>query len=260
MPLPLQLVDNNHVDWGEMAVGTLPGVLVNGGLALLHNNSTQGAGALAATAGGAAALGAAQATPLLSQGVTAAESVLGVMPNQFVTMLMRGPTYKRHVFNWELSPTNADESNTLNQITTVFKNAMSPSFMQVASNIPGPVLWAFPCIFRVAIYPNSGATYKFKPMVLESFVTNLTPGGRAAFYVNETGVEGANYPEGMQIQARFIELEYWTSGNFSAQGSLTTPSNDPADVNNSLSTTIANAFGQVVSAVSQQMQRLTGSQ
>ena len=238
MPLPSQLIDTNHVNWAEVEIGTLPGVAVNtiAGGAQNVKAGNQGAG-IAQIVGGV--LGAAGAAGLVggagiagqlgalngATGLTAAGlSLLGVAPNQFVTLLMKGPTYKRHKFSWTLSPTNFQEADQLREIIRTFKNAMSPNFYTVANS--GPILWAFPKIFHLRLYPNSLFMYKFKPCVCDFFVANYMPGGRGAFFRDSTGNEGQsgrNAPESIQIQANFIELEYWLEGNFSAD-------NDPDNI------------------------------
>jgi hypothetical protein len=226
LPLPLQMVDTNHVQWQEAEVGTLPGIGVSVGKDVA---GTAGAVVGGLTAVGGATLLAAGSVVPGTQGLTvAAEALAGIMPSQFITMLMRGPTYKRHRWTWEFSPNNNQEADQLRQITNAFKNALSPNFYQIATG-GGPVLWKFPHIFHIRLYPNSKFMYKFKPCVCDYFTTNYMPGGRGAFYANKDGTDGNNPPEGVQLQMNFIELEYWTEGNF-------TDSNDPDDVynNNSL--------------------------
>jgi hypothetical protein len=237
LPLPQQLVDSNHVNWVEAEVGTLIG-------------AGQGFGGVGGAIGGAVGQEALNLTGAQNSGLAnAAEGLLGFSPNQFVVMLMRGPTYKRHRFTWDLEPANYNEANNLNQIITVFKNAMAPNFFQIG-NTNVPVLWAFPKVFYIRLYPNSMFMYKFKPCVCDYFVVNYTPGGRGAFRYNSANVDGGNPPAGVQIQAQFIELEYWIEGNYSGAGSFTQPSNDPSDVTNnnpnpSISNTIQNALNAI---------------
>lgn len=159
------------------------------------------------------------ATPVLHAG----QSLLGVSPNQFMTILLEGPKFKRFSFVWTFSPNDFREADILRQIVRSFNNWMSPTRA-------GPVgsIWAFPKIFWISIMPNSKFMLKFKPAVLESFLINPTPGGKAAFYHNQPGgsdAEGNNPPQGLSIEMRFLELEHWTEGNF-------TDSNNPKDVYN----------------------------
>jgi hypothetical protein len=270
MPLPQALVDGNHVDWAEFAVGTLPGVAINGVAGLAEQvglNRTVGA-----ITGGAAAAGVASVVQAglneagsiaeLDSAAAGVEAVIGKSPNQFVTMLMRGPTYKHHQFTWELSPTNFAEANNLNQIITAFKNAMAPNFMSIGQG-GGPVLWQFPNIFWIRLYPNSKFLYKFKPCVCDYFTVTYMPAGRGAFYVNGTANDGDNPPEGVQVQARFIELEFWVEGNYSLQGSVSEPSNDPSDVNNNnpagtfsnVLGTLGNSASNLTSEITTQLQK-----
>jgi hypothetical protein len=133
-------------------------------------------------------------------------ALAGVAPNRFVTILYIGPEYKTYNFTWNLSPRNRQESETLRRIINVFKKAMSPTVRYT-------VLWGYPCIFRIMFRPNNEQLYKFRPCILKRFSANWTPMGRAAFY-NTTQQAGSytegNPPEGVTIQASFIEIEYWT--------------------------------------------------
>lgn len=252
MPLPSQLIDTNHVNWQEVEVGTLAGTTVSaiaegingnigaavGGLAaaglglLAAGNAAAGSGGVAGFAGG------------LAQGT---EAMLGISPNQFITLLMKGPTYKRHRFSWTLAPHNFAEANVLREIIRTFKNAMSPNYYSITAN-GAPILWAFPKIFHLRLFPNSLFMYKFKPCVCDYFVANYTPGNRAAFFRDTTGQggqNGNNPPASIQIQANFIELEYWTEGNFSAD-------NDPDDNYNN-----NGGAGNLADLLSQALQTIT---
>jgi hypothetical protein len=222
MPLPQQLVNNDQVLWQEVEIGTLPGVVVNGlataaqGGQVVGQNAAGAAGLL-----GISAVAGALSLPVGGGGSDAVEAMLGFSPNQFVTMLMRGPQYKRHSFSWELSPTNYEEANILREIIKIFRNAMAPNVFGTFGG--APIVWTFPKIFYIRLYPNSKFMYKFKPAVCDHFTVNYSPGSRPAFSKNGTGTIGDNPPANIQIVAHFIELEFWIEGNV-------TDSNDPNDV------------------------------
>jgi len=246
LPLPQQLIDVNHVNWHEVEVGTLPGVFVNGMANMVRGvqggNSSQalGGGILGAlgVAGmvGAAAGGIGAALPgvgnIVRGGLQGAEAVFGFSPNQFLTLLMRGPTYKRHKFTWEFAPSNFEEANIINKIITTFKNAMAPNILVDFQG--APVIWSFPKIFRIRLYPNSKFLYKFKPCICDYCIVNDAPGGRASFRRNATGQTGDNPPAVIQFQLNFIELEFWIEGNYSSEGTTSEPNNNPDDYMNRL--------------------------
>jgi hypothetical protein len=154
------------------------------------------------------------ASPLLTVG----QNLLGVAPNQWMTILMEGPLYKRFSFTWSFSPREFRESDDLRKIIRSFNNWMAPSVKG------GGFVWGFPKIFWVSILPNSKFMMKFKPAVLESFMVIPTPKG-ASFYHNEgaTAENGDNPPEGISMEMKFLELEYWTEGDYK-------DNNDPHDV------------------------------
>jgi hypothetical protein len=123
----------------------------------------------------------------------------------------------------------------------------------------GPVLWTFPHIFRIALYPNSMFMYKFKPCIMDYCTVNYSPGNRAAFNVNSNGIAGGNAPEGVQIQMNFVELEYFVEGNFGPNvgagnnDPFATSSNNPAGT----ATNLLNVVSQ--SAVTDQLQINAGN-
>lgn len=227
LPLPEQLVDLDAVNWEEYALGTLAGATVSGAV----NQASQGnlGGALAA---GAAGIGIAAGQGILSNlssglsdaALNTASTItqaLGLSPNQFVTLLMRGPRYKRHRFSWTFAPNNFKEADELRKIIRVFRNGMSPGIWGTILN--APVVWTYPKIFWLRFYPNSKFMYKFKPCIIDSFAVNYTPGNKAAFDRNGTGVIGDNPPSCIQMQMELIELEFWVEGNYDG-------SNDPDNV------------------------------
>jgi hypothetical protein len=130
-------------------------------------------------------------------------AMYGVAPVRFVTVLYINPEYKHFSFQWNFSPRNKQESETLRRIVNVFKKAMSPTVMH-------QVLWGYPCIFRIMFRPNNEQLYKFRPSILKRINVNWTPLGRAAFYNTKDGYDEGNPPEGCTLQLVFQEIEYWT--------------------------------------------------
>lgn len=241
LPLPQQLVGLHQINWNDHAdVGVAAGNIINT-LTPTIRGATQSSTALAA--GAAAVAGATTASALagvakqfgdltgLSAGISEAasgfESIAGFVPNQFLTMLLVGPTYHRREFVWSFSPNTFQEADTLRQIIRVFNDASAPGLAL------GGAIWKFPCIFWISLWPNSKFLMKYKPCVLEDFTVNYFGAGRASFYHDPTGATdgSGNAPEGITIHAKFQELEYWTQGNYSGQGGGDT-TNNPRDVYN----------------------------
>jgi hypothetical protein len=216
LPLPEQLSNLNESKWSEQDTGLMSLAAASiSGLASLGPRGAQGAGTLNAfvnQVGGAAGKVVGEV----------GQAWLGATPNQFQVMLYRGPSYKQHSFTWQLSPQNFKEADIIRMMCLTFQNAMAPTIVTVGGSNVGQALWGFPQVFRIRLYPNSKWMYKFKPCVLTHFTVNYTPAGRPSFARNVNGQIGENPPEGITIQARFMEMEYWIAGNY-------TNYNDPED-------------------------------
>lgn len=231
LPLPEQLVDTNHVEYGEAALGAF-GAFVN---AVENTSGARMKSAISAAKtltnatdlkdAGSKAVDivskstGVSVTDLLSGGLAAMgneasnisairniEGVLGFSPNEFFTILMKGPVYKRHHFTWRFSPRNEKESKTLRLIIQNFNNWRAPGLAA------GGLLFSFPKIFQLAFEPNSSYLYKFKPCVLEDFVIDYAGSGMPAFFRQDSS--GSNAPESIAFSMQFIELEYWITGDY----------------------------------------------
>ena len=169
-----------------------------------------------------------------------AGAISGVAPIRFQTLLYINPEYKHYSFQWNLSPRNKQESETIRRIVNVFKKAMQPT-------VRYSLLWGYPCVFRIMFRPNNEQLYKFRPCILKRFVVNYTPLGRAAFYntvdqlpnANKFGAtEQGNPPEGIVMQAAFQEIEYWTQERMSETPeramSLSASADDPQAVGSNI--------------------------
>jgi hypothetical protein len=210
LPLPQQLLEPTQVAWEEVPLNNLSqevGGIFGGAIGAFL-------GGLGGSIGGAATGGSIGAS-VGNFGLRYAEARCGYMANEFTTILMRGPVFRRFNFTWELSPNNVEEAENLRDIITVIKNAMSP---QLAL---GGLLWKFPLIFRIRLYPNCSYLFKTKPAICNNFFVDYTGGaGRAAFHANKRQIDGENPPALVTLHASFIEIELWQRGQFNT-------SNDP---------------------------------
>lgn len=234
LPLPRELVDSNDVQYDdEKALGVGAGNIVQGGANIANMQPVErtasgmmgAARASAAAVAAAGGIGAAQAIidrsvvlrglPLTSIATTGAQ-LAGYTPNQFVTVLLTGPKYKRHKFRWQISAHNQAEAEKIRQIIRVINNAKSPGVAV------GGALFTFPDVFTVSLWPNSSMMYKFKPAVVENFTVDYSGGGGVPTFRTSTQINN-NAPAVLNIEMSILELEYWLSGNY-------TDSNDPGDV------------------------------
>lgn len=234
LPIPNQLVTQNDVSYSEEDIGLLTGGITQAALTGIEmsKNSQSTSQTLQDSANELSSLyeqfkdnpsELLRAILLnqkgLSQGLLAAigkgllpkgaENALGAItgysPNQFFTVLLRGPTYNQYQFLWYLMPRNLRESNQIKDICNILNNAKAPSLAF------GGLLWGFPKVFQLAYYPNSQYLNKFKPSVMTSLQINFAPGGSPAFYATNGT---PNPPEAVVIAASFKEMEYWLEGDY----------------------------------------------
>lgn len=145
-----------------------------------------------------------------------AQAALGYSPNQFFTILLKGPRYKRFSFSWRMSPRNEEEAKMLKDIVLYINNAAAPGL------VLGGAIFTFPMVFELSFMPNPQYLFKMKPAVVESISANYAPSGIPAFYRASSGTNGLNAPEAIQVDIHFLELEYWASGDWK-------DNNDPYD-------------------------------
>jgi hypothetical protein len=221
LPLPAPLIDPTNISYEDKAIGAFTGNALRGAAGVVQGAINKAFGTDFNSFGigredtegssGKNVLGAAQAltNPLIPSNVGASiQAFSGYSPNQFMTILLNGPKYRTYEFTWRFSPKSPDEANSLRQIIRALKNWSSPGL--AASGI----VWSFPKIFQPSFMPNSKYLYKFKPSVIESITANYSPGGQPGFYRASEKTDGLNAPEGVDLALRFIELEYWITGDF----------------------------------------------
>jgi len=199
LPLPKQLADNDQVSYEQQELGQMTGAL-SGGLSSLLQGDVQGAignvlGGAAGTAGFAALKALGGITGLSA--IEGTQAAFGVAPNPYTTVLLKGPTYKKHEFSWTLSPRTAEESRKVKDIIKLLKNSM---FVGLG---PGGTFFTPPKIFSPKFFNNENYLYKFKPCVLENMSVNYSPSGAPAFYTT-TGA-----PDAVELRLSFLEIEFW---------------------------------------------------
>jgi hypothetical protein len=190
LPLPEQLVDINAVDFSptptfpvDSLLNSAAGIVGQVAGGLLGRNRAS-AGIISGLTSGA-----------LSGGITLLEAQAGIAPNQFLTVMLKGPQYKRHNFTWKLYPRNADEAKKIKDIVDTIKNYMRPG---IAGN---GLFFSFPKVF-VLKFSDNLKLYQFKPAAIESMSVNYTPSGSPTLHND-------GYTDGVELSIHFIELEYW---------------------------------------------------
>ena len=196
LPLPENLTDVNRVNYAQdpmidlssiaqsITGGTIGAVsrgLVDAASSIMRTAVVNIAGAVASQAAASAAK------------ITLADT--GLAPNQFLTVILKGPEYKKYNFTWKFYPKNAKESQEIQRIVYTIRNAMRTNLG------PANAFFNFPKVFNLS-FSDSTYLYQFKPAVIDNMSVNYTPSGSPIFY-NGTGA-----PDGVQLTISFSEIEY----------------------------------------------------
>jgi len=225
LPLSQVMVDALNVEYDQKALGTFTGEMVNiaqkvrEGLHMGSGATLDPGNSRNAVSSSASVNDSLQS--LLRQGAAfapnvgginfgeAAQAFFGIAPNQFLTILLQGPKYKMFEFQWKFSPNTPQDAIQLGRVIRMFQRQMSPSIA------PSGAVWGYPAIWRIGILPNPLQMYKFKPAVLTTFTANYAPEGQPAFYRPDPATNNVGSPVIVDVSARFIEIEYWLTNDFS---------------------------------------------
>jgi hypothetical protein len=249
LPMPISgLVDRQDIEYGRFNLGgwgsAVKAGIISGLVGSLNNQFTDGAknsllggkgnfsgsdlalsGASGAIAGGQKylsetspskmfydALGTSAelaGSTLLAQAGDAAKAIAGIAPNEFVTLLFKGPTYKKHRLSWKLLPSSFDESIIIRDIVIKLNNLAAPG---LSSN---GFLFDFPYLVYPSYRPNADWMYKFKPCVITAVETDFAPTRIPAFYTSrKQNSNEANPPEAVTITIELTEIEFWLRNQF----------------------------------------------
>lgn len=198
LPMPQQMVDNHSVSYEQTEIGNFTGAAVEAGISALTGDAAGAfTNAFQTLAGGlASVISTALKNATGFDTTLAARAATGLAPNQFLTVLLKGPQYKKYEFSWKLSPRNEAESESIRKIIALLNNSMAPGLTG------GGAFFTFPKVFKVG-FSNEGVLYRFKPSVLENMTINYAPSGAPAFY-SRTGA-----PDTVELRLQFLEIEFW---------------------------------------------------
>ena len=199
LPLPNNMVDDQHVQYSPEGFNLLTGAAVN----QLQKGNAVAAGLLA----GGQLLGGKDVAGIAgNRGVEALAQMSGVAANPWLTVMFKQPNFKQHALEWKLTPSNEKESLALNQIINTFKANMLPD----QNGTLGGTTLTYPNIVQISVNVSSGNyfTYEFKPAVIESFSVNYTPGGQPSFFGSTRA------PTEATIRLGLMEIEYWLSSDY----------------------------------------------
>jgi hypothetical protein len=134
----------------------------------------------------------------------------GLADNPFLTVALKGPSFKPHHFQWRLAPKSQEESDTIKKIIGTFKKMMYPELLTLGSG----GFFKYPHIVWPKYQPDGviDYTYAFKPCVITNFNANHSPNDRPGFYPTNASIE-------IVIDLALLEIELWRGGD--DQGSST---------------------------------------
>lgn len=199
LPIPANLTDTYQVSYDNAQMGSIVGAAVEsfGGNAptglqdVINRLNPVGATGVAALAGVGGAL--IQQNRNMYAGASA---VTGLAVNPFMTVNFKTPEFKTHSFSWKLVPRNSQESEDIRTIIKMIRYHMLPSVSGTA------VLFGYPEIVDIRLFPQSEFLYEFKPCVIKDFSANFAPNG-PSFYRN-------GHPTAVEIKISLQEIELWT--------------------------------------------------
>lgn len=202
LPLPKQMVDHSGVTYEQKELSTFVGGLTSAAMDAVAGKGSASS-FLNGLAGAAGALGIGAAGWVQSKTGIPAEDLLrattGLAPNQFLTVLLKGPQYKKHQFSWTFSPRNKAESESLRKIIANLNEYKAPGLAG------GGMFFTFPKVFELSFAPTPRMLYRFLPAVIEDMTVNYAPSA-PAFYT------GTDAPSAIELTLNFLELEFWLSG------------------------------------------------
>lgn len=182
LPVPMNLVDSNKLEYQKIEIGTL-----------------------AATAlGDIAMAGSKGLTDLVRQfgsffsgAASVTGSLSGFNINTAQTLKFVQPQLKSHTFSWKLVPSSAAEAKAIDKIVKFIKFNIYPTITG------GGLVYQYPNLVNVLLY-NNDKMFRFKPAYVESFSVNFTPDGGPAFHKD-------SYPVAVQIDMTIQENSVWTT-------------------------------------------------
>ena len=199
LPIPNQLNDTTTLSYNQAELGSMIGSFSEAVTGTQNIGGTIAEGVL--VEGMQRALGAAPGGEKILNAVSA---VSGLAINPFLTVVFKNPTFKTHSFSWKFMPKNQAESDSLTKIVQTIKYHMLPGLLTSSG-----VIFEYPEMVLLKIYPTEKHLYNFKPCIIKSMNVNFAPSGGPSFF---RSVPGA--PTGIEVKIELQEIEYFTKLDF----------------------------------------------
>lgn len=194
LPIPNGLVESTQLHYDTKELGTVVGSFVESLTGSAGDPKTDAITAFAVEKAAAFAGG---------NVLSGASAISGLAINPFLTVIFKNPSFKTHNFSWKLIPRNEHESYIIKRIIDTIKYHMLPGLASRSG-----VIFEYPEMLLVKLYPNDEYTYKFKPCIVKTFDVNYAPAGGPSFYK----ISGA--PTAVEIKLSLQEIEYFTKADY----------------------------------------------
>jgi len=195
LPIPNQLNDTTSLNYDQAALGSMIGSFVEAETGAQNPASVVAEGTL--VEGAQRAL---SAVPGGDKILNAVSAVTGLAINPFLTVVFKNPSFKSHSFSWKLFPKSIQESQDLTAIINTIKYHMLPGLVTSSG-----VIFEYPEMVIINLYPTDNHMYKFKPCIIKSLNVNYAPAGGPSFFRDNPGA-----PTGVEIRMELQEIEYFT--------------------------------------------------
>ena len=199
LPIPNQLNDTTSLNYENKDLGPILGSFAEAFTASSLSASERISMGLEGVAAGAAER-LLSAVPGGSNVLNAASAVSGYAINPFMTVVFKNPSFKTHSFSWKFYPKTPEESIMLTRIVQTIKYHMLPGLVTSSG-----VLFEYPEMVNIKIYPSESNLYQFKPCVVKSLNVNYAPSGGPSFFKNSLAA-----PTGIELRMELQEIEYFT--------------------------------------------------
>ncbi len=199
LPIPNQLNDTTTLNYDQAALGSMLGAFTEAATGTQNRGGT--------IAEGIAVEGLQRAIGSVPNGeniLNAVSAISGLAINPFLTVVFKNPSFKSHSFSWKFMPKSQQESLQLTNIINTIKYHMLPGLLTSSG-----VIFEYPEMVLLKLYPTDEHLYKFKPCIIKSVNVNFAPGGGPSFF---RSIPGA--PTAVEMRMELQEIEYFTKLDF----------------------------------------------
>lgn len=152
-------------------------------------------------------------SPYLSEGMgQTANQVFGSVLNPKETLAFEGVGLRSHSFNWELFPSNPEDSQQINKIINVMKRSVLPTTENFALGSAVNFERAFlkyPHIVKIYLIGVDEKSFiQFKPAMVSNFTVDYAGGGGAV------SIMKGGRPAGVNISINLQELSIQTANDY----------------------------------------------